>query len=444
MRAWIASLLPDGGSVQPDDSIVVERTSVINGEKSNVRVPASGIGNALGGTSPVMIPIASRAAPSYGTGTVLSDGTTQGGTARVQHKMLVSARGIIFAYSNFYNNAGTETDGPNDITVAAAVDDNNATLRFPLTFNGGQRQVVIKPGTTVFSDPLGQYFPKGTTFYSRTFVSVGAGLKFPRGSDVVNGGASSNEGHNYPATATVGADLTPLGSANTGIVNTNNGQRVYGPTGIFGVARTRVPTPPAIVIIGDSIAAGSGDTGAFLDWGYIERALNLNYPFQQLAYPSETVDGWMQQGGATRFRRASIMERITGATAILCELGINSIGNVNWQPNLDAVWAYLATFGVPVYQTTITPNTTSTDGWVTTVNQTPTVNEVRRVAMNARIRSVPSPLTGIFEVADLVETSRDSGIWRATYTADGIHPSAVGAAAAAPGINPAVFGNAAT
>lgn len=394
------------------------------------------------GAAPILIPVTSRNGPSYGLGAVLSDGTTQGGTARIQHKMVASAHGLIFAYGNFYNNNGVETDGVNDITVAAALDDSTRT--FPLTFSGGQRQAVIKPGCIALTDPLGVYYPKATTLYSRTFVSVTAAGKFPRGSDTLNAGASSNEGHNYPATATVGTDLTPLGSANTGLVGTHNGERVFGPMTILGVPTVRTIPLVAITGIGDSILAGSGDTGAFTDRGYFDRALNFNYPYLQLAFPSETLDGWMQQGGATRFRRANLLEQVTGITHIVCQLGINSISNVNWQTNMQQAHAFLASYGLPLYQTTITPKTTSTDSWATTANQTVTADEARRVAMNTYIRTRPSPLTNYIEVADSAETARDSGIWKAAYTSDGIHPNATGHAAIAATLTPSVFGPAAT
>jgi hypothetical protein len=53
------------------------------------------------------------------------------------------------------------------------------------------------------------------------------------------------------------------------------------------------------------------------------------------------------------------------------------------------------------------------------------------------------PVSAYFEVADTVETARDSGIWKAgyVYTTDGVgvHPSATGHAAMAAAINTALF-----
>lgn len=50
------------------------------------------------------------------------------------------------------------------------------------------------------------------------------------------------------------------------------------------------------------------------------------------------------------------------------------------------------------------------------------------------------PLVGFFELADLAESARNSGRWRPSYTADGIHPNATGAATMSAGIDPLTFG----
>lgn len=45
------------------------------------------------------------------------------------------------------------------------------------------------------------------------------------------------------------------------------------------------------------------------------------------------------------------------------------------------------------------------------------------------------PLYTYWEIADEVETARNSGIWRAGYTDDGLHPTATGINAAAAGVD---------
>lgn len=103
------------------------------------------------------------------------------------------------------------------------------------------------------------------------------------------------------------------------------------------------------------------------------------------------------------------------------------------QGDLLWLWNQRSTAGQRVIQTTITPHTTSTDGFVTTANQTvhSMTIEARRVQLNDWIRAgAPTvsgppvapgtsgallagqaghPLFGYWEIADQAETARNSG-----------------------------------
>ena len=88
--------------------------------------------------------------------------------------------------------------------------------------------------------------------------------------------------------------------------------------------------------------------------------------------------------------------------------------------NLQTIWGYFS--DKKIYAQTIAPNSTSTDGWATTVNQTPDANATNIAGYNNILRGTPSPALGYFEVADVVESARNSGKWKApNYTADGLH-----------------------
>jgi hypothetical protein len=84
----------------------------------------------------------------------------------------------------------------------------------------------------------------------------------------------------------------------------------------------------------------------------------------------------------------------------------------------------------PFFQTTLPPATNSTDSWATVANQTYNTasTNTQRINFNNLVRGVFSGLSGYFEVADLVESGRDSGYWQAngtaqSYTQDGLHES---------------------
>lgn len=405
----------------------------------------------------VPVPVATRATPPMDNAVGLSDGTIVGGTAKYAHVAVRTCFGIQLAYSNFFSGASnTEQDGPNPITIRAAVEPFGNVI-MPVTFNGA-RSIVIEPGCTVLSDPVGVDIIKGATFWSRTHVSVTAGQKFPRSGIPV---ASSGEGHNYGTT--LGADLTATGSASLTGQNVNS--HALGPSAILG--KVIDPGKPVIGLPGDSIMAGTGDAPYI---GFAQRALGGNYSFQKVAYPGEAMSGWANVAnntGLTRFRRLGLLGRVA-MTHILTDYTVNSVAVTTLLADAVVMWLSFARFGVPVYQTTLTPQTTSTDAWATVANQSlfrAQADEDRRVAFNTWLRdgapvngvtpqapgasgagivragSVGHPLAGIVEVADLAESARNSGRWKAGYTADGTHPNPTGAAALSAAINPtALFG----
>lgn len=103
----------------------------------------------------------------------------------------------------------------------------------------------------------------------------------------------------------------------------------------------------------------------------------------------------------------------------------------------------------PGGQSTITPWTTNTDNWATLANQTVKPFEAIRVALNERLRAgapmttahvattagaadaiyvsqTGHPIRVIFDAADKMESSRNSGKFRVDLgqpTADGVHMS---------------------
>lgn len=119
---------------------------------------------------------------------------------------------------------------------------------------------------------------------------------------------------------------------------------------------------------------------------------------------------------------------------LLCGYGFNDIytsvdSKATVIANLQAIWA-TAPASRKVFQTTITPKTTSTDSWATVENQTIASGDVTRLDLNADIRNAAfSGMDGYWDVADGIESSRDSGKFRITggaNTTDGLHPNPLG------------------
>lgn len=126
---------------------------------------------------------------------------------------------------------------------------------------------------------------------------------------------------------------------------------------------------------------------------------------------------------------------------------------------------------------TVSPRTSSTDAWATSVNQTPIANGAARVTYNqwlrdgAPIDNNSQPLTtgvapgptvfrigsafhpvnapaarAVIDISSAVETATDSGVWKnaangngGPWTNDGIHPLPLGHIAMAALITPGDF-----
>jgi hypothetical protein len=388
------------------------------------------------------VPGTTRAAPAFQTGNGISDGVTQGGTAVTRHLVVASGGAVRLVFTNHYpTSAGgaTESDGTDTITVRASIEPVSGGTRIPVSVNGA-REFTIPPGGSVTTDPLGIDVKRGTYIWSWVWVSVPAAGKFPRGSFALSSGVS--EGHNYTASGTPGTDVTLTGTRPTTV-----NEYVYCPASILV---RPVSTDRAVVgIVGDSIAAGTGDNQR----GWVEASLDARYSFQKAAYPSEQMSKWTDNNGATRYRRLGFLAHV-GVTHIFAFHGRNDMDLTygTLRTNAVAYWTTLSRFA-PTWACTIMPYTTSTDSWATVANQTLYgTSEGNRVNYNTWLRDgapidgsgVPQspgatggsivragaaghPLAGVIELADLAESARDSGKWKAGYTSDGLHPNTTGA-----------------
>ncbi|GLK85672.1 hypothetical protein [Ancylobacter defluvii] len=230
------------------------------------------------------------------------------------------------------------------------------------------------------------------------------------------------------------------------------------------IARTRLPSALAL---GDSQAQGTADfyqaggpdalpTAGF---GMISRALSPFVPVLKGGIAGTNL-AELSAPGNLRYRLTAA--RQGWVTNVIHQGGVNSLGSMTadqmkaalidiWQECADAL---AAGAGGKVFQTTITPSTvTSTDNFVTLAGQTPNAANPIRVAVNDWLRDgspavlsgnrlVPAPIGtvgalrsgdvghplsgGIFDVADVVESTRNSGIFKVNGTAnwmtnDGLH-----------------------
>lgn len=320
---------------------------------------------------------------------------------------------IALVYGNYYNEG---VDGANPITVKASLVVNN--IYYPVYFNS-RRQVIIDPGATVQSDTTGVTIKKGEVFYSVVYVSMEtSGMKFPQGMVVYE-----ERGEGSAVT-----DITDGGAT------TSAGGYAYHPCAVIG--RTLKPVA-SVLLVGDSIIQGAND--GFQDVGYAAKALDAaGIPWIRVAKGGGSA--YNMAGRAAR-TRLSLAKYCTHAIVGYGTNDLNAQSATTIQGNLQALWKLLVGYNLKVFACTVTPHTNSSDSWAS-ATQTPNPSEAQvgatgqRSILNDYIRTTPSPLTGYFDVADAVETSRNSGKWKfPNITDDGLHPTTNGHIAIIPAIN---------
>lgn len=227
------------------------------------------------------------------------------------------------------------------------------------------------------------------------------------------------------------------------------------PIGI--IART---THGGVLGIGDSIVEGTGDSYAAADatdggFGLIGRAVSGTHAYISGAMAGDDIETILKSC-AKRLSLAHYVKNIIFEHGVNSIAGGASLGGI--KANMLTLWergGQSARSGSRLFQTTITPETNSTDSWATLANQTARTNfsisgDGVREQLNDWLRDrapilagAPAaigatgavragetghPLYGVFDVADVLESSRNSGKWKVdgaagTYTTDGIHPT---------------------
>jgi lysophospholipase L1-like esterase len=385
----------------------------------------------------------------FGNGTA----SIEAGTSRSRHVVVVAGTDFQLVYGGWYSTGGnTDAAQPSTIPIRATIE--LAGTLIPVTFNGALNGT-IEPGGRLVSDPFGFDLTANSTMYVRTWTS------------------STNWYGNTHSRATSGSggfasgDLTPIGSGAVA-------DSVHALLAPMAILARRAVQGPSVAVVGDSISVGVGDltasggggeygafgTGGAIGGGLYSRALTAALiPMIGIGQSGATSSQF-----ANSFFRKWRSSLMAGCTHALAGYGVNDVNNgiaaATIKTNLVTGWLSLRNRGLPTWQSTVTPITTSTDAWATTGNQTiwdatksavrievndwirdgaPLLNNVPQAigsvtAGVVRAGAFPHPLAGYSELADLAETARNSGIWRALYTSDGVHPNAVGAAALALGV----------
>lgn len=312
---------------------------------------------------------ASSVHPSTGLNErVVATDTVRGRTYRTLHYAWAPIVDPVLSYAHVH----TYQPAANAVTYACAIQTVDG-VKHEATF-GGAHTAVCQPGNTVTTDPVGVTIPTGY-FWVLTYVHVDqTGHEWRLSGAPLSGSTTAG-----PVTIYAGSTENQGGDLDYTLASSPNISTVADNKGVFPAMITSGGSDVTVGLWGDSVAAGGGPSG-----------LPVTFPqssaFTWALYNSG-LRWWSTATGTTRANQVGAISAMlpagqVGATHMLCQHGLNSTGTDIAAENL-VLWKKLRGLGVQLFCTTLTPFTSSTNGWTTNAGQTakPTV-----VAYNAWVR----------------------------------------------------------
>lgn len=367
----------------------------------------SGVGTTTGSFKSQII-VATRGNFPSAFGGQLSDGIETAATSRMKMLITADCSAVRLLFANYNSEAGDST-AVDPINVSAAWDD--GTNISQITFSGAS-SITIQPGASILSDAIAGSWTKGQSIWWRSYVSVAAGLKWPK-TLYYNWHGGTNE--NSLAGNQLAVPASSFGSG---------GGIWFGP--LFAVG-TVASSTPCVALVGDSIQVSAFNGLEFN--GLVRDSLGPNWgqntPSLLVAKGGETARVFSTASNATL--RNDLILRYT--TCAVSNYGINDVISssdsiATIKASLVILWTRLASYGCEVWQTTLLPQRNSTNtNWLSNATR-----EGIRTSLNDWIRTTPVPLRGYFDTSAAIETA---GIWNPgagnmTNTDEGLHPNTTG------------------
>lgn len=313
--------------------------------------------------------------------------------------------------------------------------------RYPFLFSGVANPTVTAGaagvGHLLESDVLTLPFTmqSDTAFNIYTYIACAATGRFLGGA--YSGGGSFLEGGEYSAT-------TPVDKTQTGTI-TDNFNFCYCPVALLSQG-----TLPRVCVWGDSIAYGVGDSASgdgFGNYGWPARYLyKTGVGYIKMGCPAER----MFQAGLGRWTTRLALAAKCNPTLCILQGGTNDIvvGDVTTLAQMQATISTIKGLVTPLIMPsgkwigcTLLPRTTSTDAFVTSVNQTAQTNFTPlgtslREAYNDYLMGGQTHFDYVLNSGGIVEAIERRGCWFGSTTTanysgtalvtDGTHPVTAG------------------
>jgi hypothetical protein len=339
---------------------------------------------------------------------------------------------------------GLESGGSSEFSGTTS--GGNLALQLTWTAPTYGQYINIYRGASTGAERFLAQVPIGQNSYTDTgLITPNSGVSVPTGTAIgLNRFMFANESGNVQYAGGAGTDQTSATGAITGQTGANT---TYFPTAAYVVADDY--KNPSLLMLGDSIPTGTGIPFSTLLGPYnfhLANWFDKSFSDGQFAgtlnesIGSTKLLSILNGAQAAWFRLSTIQY----ADYVISDLGINDIGaGTSWSALAAAHLSLaqtVASSGARYSLTTLTPNTTSTDAFLTASNQTAFGGEAQRLLYNAWVRAgclvdgtgapvqsggSPSPLIyARFDVAANIEVNssniltQDGGFWIAPSAPD--------------------------
>jgi hypothetical protein len=313
--------------------------------------------------------------------------------SRTFHYARQSLTSLQVVIPNFYVNPGV---GETAIGAAATV---TASIEYPAgTFTqvkfSGSTSGTIANGSYIVSDPVAVTIPNGAFFYTRIYFSNPDGIPYTYYN------ANQTEDYNLGEATTFGTSVTDQTMGGT-VASTLETILVY-PAAIIAPSQQ-----PAICLVGDSRTMGYGDVANDVtgDIGTLARYVGPNWAYINMGIYGDTVATAVSGSWTNRVALSAYCTHIIDAYGVNDLSGGTSAATVAADRGL--LEAKFSTSKI-IYGTTIEPETTSTDDWETTTNQTVSSWHAAELSFNATVRSGLGSERNYIDISRMLDPT-DSG-----------------------------------
>lgn len=343
--------------------------------------------------------------------------TAQAVMSRTYHYARAPITSLRLAFANWWNESTDGMGGPGNgelasgttLTVAASIEYPEGVFT-QVTFSSGSSSLAISSGQTGWSDAISVTIPKNAKFFVRSFQQ---GTRFRVRCEHVSQGVVT-----YLDTANGDAvDTTGTNQTMSGTVTDDGSADWYGPAAIVG------PTPyPSFGLLGHSRYHGFGDQAEANvgDIGEIARYLGPTHAYLSVAGGAMSAQVFVAS-------HAQQLALLSYCSHLFIQLGGTDVlfGRTLSQIKADMAAIVDLFPRRPLYLTNHVPYSASTDGWITTVNQTPEADWAGFAALNEWLATCPLGAQRSYDFEAAVTPTPGSGIWSApggtNLTDDGLH-----------------------